>query len=161
MISISLLSTFLFLAVTFLHLRIMAYMFHNLYVMQELPQSIGAFCTVRKLPTNKLLTQGYCKPRLIKTVKKFYGRHHAIVDKYWCFCVQNDLGHFRDPIVSSLVFLYLFCNIHVPLDSTEPVGDKSSGAPGLQLPTGSSRVTRGGHINVTRIDAYGIPLRYC
>ena len=35
-----------------------------------------------KLLTNKLLTQGYCKPRLIKTIKKFYGRHHEIVDKF-------------------------------------------------------------------------------
>ena len=35
-----------------------------------------------KLLTNKLLTQGYCKPMLIKTIKKFYGRHHEIVDKF-------------------------------------------------------------------------------
>ena len=35
-----------------------------------------------KLLTNKLLTQGYCKPRLIKTIKKFYGRHHELVDKF-------------------------------------------------------------------------------
>ena len=34
-----------------------------------------------KLLTNKLLTQEYCKPRLVKTIKKFYGRHHEIVDK--------------------------------------------------------------------------------
>ena len=26
-----------------------------------------------KLLTDKLLTQGYCKPRLFKTIKKFYG----------------------------------------------------------------------------------------
>ena len=45
MTSISLLSIFLFLAVTFLHLLLMACMFHNLYVMQGLLQSIGAFCT--------------------------------------------------------------------------------------------------------------------
>ena len=24
----------------------------------------------------------YCKPALIKTIKKFYGRHHEIVDKF-------------------------------------------------------------------------------
>ena len=35
-----------------------------------------------KLLTNKLLTHGYCKQRLIKTIKKFYGRHHEIVDKF-------------------------------------------------------------------------------
>ena len=35
-----------------------------------------------KLLTNKLLTQGYCKPRLIKIIKKFYGRHHEVVDKF-------------------------------------------------------------------------------
>ena len=80
MISISVLSIFLFLAVTCLHLLLMAYMFHNLYVMQELPQN--TFLHRGKLLTNKLLTHGYCKPRLIKTIKKFYGRHHEIVDKF-------------------------------------------------------------------------------
>ena len=35
-----------------------------------------------RLLTSKLLTQGYCKPRLIKTIKRFYGRHHSIVNKY-------------------------------------------------------------------------------
>ena len=42
----------------------------------------GNFIQRSKLLTNKLLTQGYCKPRLIKALKKFYGRHHNIVDKY-------------------------------------------------------------------------------
>ena len=60
----------------------MTHTFHNLYVMQGLPQSIGAFFIGGKLLTNKLLTQGYYKPRLIKTIKKFYGRHHEIVDKF-------------------------------------------------------------------------------
>ena len=35
-----------------------------------------------KLLTNKLLTQGYCKPRLIRSIKKFYGRHQDIVSKF-------------------------------------------------------------------------------
>ena len=35
-----------------------------------------------RLLANKLLTQGYCKPRLIKALKTFYGRHHGIVDKF-------------------------------------------------------------------------------
>ena len=50
--------------------------------MQGLPQNTGVFCTGGKLLTNKLLTQGYCKPRLIKTIKKFYCRHHEIVEKF-------------------------------------------------------------------------------
>ena len=35
-----------------------------------------------KLLTNKLLTQGYVKPKLITVIKKFYGRHHDVVLKY-------------------------------------------------------------------------------
>ena len=31
---------------------------------------------------SKLLTQGYVLPRMIATFKKFYGRHHDLVDKY-------------------------------------------------------------------------------
>ena len=56
----------------------------NLYGMQELPpESKGAFLHRGKLFTNKSLTQGYCcKPRHIKTIKKFYGRLHEIVDKF-------------------------------------------------------------------------------
>ena len=42
----------------------------------------GSFVYRGKLLTNKLLTQGYCKPRLIRTIKKFYGRHHDIVNKF-------------------------------------------------------------------------------
>ena len=32
--------------------------------------------------TQKLLTQGYVAPRLLSSLKKFYGRHHALIDKY-------------------------------------------------------------------------------
>ncbi|KAJ8320279.1 hypothetical protein KUTeg_001866 [Tegillarca granosa] len=42
----------------------------------------GDFLQRSKLLTIKLLTQGYCKPGLIRALKKFYGRHHNIVDKY-------------------------------------------------------------------------------
>ena len=35
-----------------------------------------------KLLTNKLLSQGYRKTKLVSTVKKFYGRHHDLVDPY-------------------------------------------------------------------------------
>ena len=61
MISISLLSIFLFLAVTFLHLLLLAYMFHNLYVMQgvSFSQIHVSFLHRGKLLTNKLLTQEY------------------------------------------------------------------------------------------------------
>ena len=34
-----------------------------------------------------------------------------VVDKFDVSVFQNDIGSFWDPIVSSLVFLYLFCNI--------------------------------------------------
>ena len=32
--------------------------------------------------TSKLLTQGYVAPRLLSSLKKFYGRHHVLVCKY-------------------------------------------------------------------------------
>ena len=35
-----------------------------------------------KLLTNKLLTQGYVKPKLVTIIKKFYGRHPTLVEKY-------------------------------------------------------------------------------
>ena len=34
------------------------------------------------LLAKKLLTQGYQMPKLISSLKKFYGRHHVLVDKY-------------------------------------------------------------------------------
>ena len=47
-----------------------------------------------KLLTKKLLTQGYCKPRLIKTIKKLYGCHQEIVDKFGVSVSKMNLGHF-------------------------------------------------------------------
>ena len=35
-----------------------------------------------KLLTDKLFSQGYRKAKLVSTVKKFYGRHHDLVDPY-------------------------------------------------------------------------------
>ena len=35
-----------------------------------------------KLLTSKLLQQGYILPKLIKSLRKFYGRHQSLVDKY-------------------------------------------------------------------------------
>lgn len=35
-----------------------------------------------KLLKKYLLTQGYCQPRLFKSLKNCYGRHHNIFDKY-------------------------------------------------------------------------------
>ena len=32
--------------------------------------------------TERLLKQGYVRPRLVKTLKKFYGRHHELVKRY-------------------------------------------------------------------------------
>ena len=35
-----------------------------------------------KLLMNKLLSLGYRRAKLVSTVKKFYGRHHDMVDPY-------------------------------------------------------------------------------
>ena len=43
--------------------------------------------------TDKLLKQEYCKPRLMTTFKKFYGRHRDLVDRYGLSVTQmiNDM----------------------------------------------------------------------
>ena len=35
-----------------------------------------------KLLTSKLLSQGYRREKFVSTLKKFYGRHHDLVDPY-------------------------------------------------------------------------------
>ena len=35
-----------------------------------------------KMLTKKLLSQGYQKTKLVATLKKFYGRHHDLVNPY-------------------------------------------------------------------------------
>ena len=35
-----------------------------------------------KVLTTKLLSQGYQKTKLVATLKKFYGRHHDLVNLY-------------------------------------------------------------------------------
>ena len=35
-----------------------------------------------KVLTQKLLSQGYQKTKLVATLKKFYGRHHDLVNPY-------------------------------------------------------------------------------
>ena len=35
-----------------------------------------------KLLTSKSLSQGYRRAKLVSTLKKFYGRHHDLVDPY-------------------------------------------------------------------------------
>ena len=137
----------------------MACMFHNLYVMQGLPQSIGAFwtgenCLLINYWHRDIASQGLSKQLNIV----LWPSSWACVTSLRCFCVQNDLGHFRDPIVSSLVFLYLLCNIHVAGVSTEPGGAYSSGAPGLASRSEVHVFTQFCQINVLRIYGYGIPL---
>ena len=34
------------------------------------------------LLARKLLTQGYEMPRLVSSLRKFYGRHHELIDRY-------------------------------------------------------------------------------
>ena len=40
------------------------------------------FVDREKLLANKLLSQDYCKAKILETVKKFYGRHHDLVGPY-------------------------------------------------------------------------------
>ena len=41
---------------------------------------IGLYASA--LLTQKLLSQGYQKTKLVATLKKFYGRHHDLVNPY-------------------------------------------------------------------------------
>ena len=40
------------------------------------------FMELGNVLTTKLLSQGYQKPKLVATLKKFYGRHHDLVNPY-------------------------------------------------------------------------------
>ena len=40
------------------------------------------FLARERLLTNKFLTQGYVKPKLLVVIKEFYGRHKDLVDRY-------------------------------------------------------------------------------
>ena len=113
-----------------------------------------------KLLTNKLLTQGYCKPRLIKTIKKFYGRHHDIVDKFGVSVSKMILDILETQWFQVWFSFACFVTFtwRVSVLSQEALTLPEHPA---SLPIGSSRVTRFCHINVPRIYAYGIPLRYC
>ena len=55
----------------------------------------GSFLSMGVLLTNKLLTQGYLKPRLIKVIKKLYGRHHCRINKYGVYVSKliSDIFH--------------------------------------------------------------------
>ena len=55
--------------------------------------------------TEKLMIQGYTRPRLIKTFKKFYGRHHELVQRY-----DKSVCHILDDIFSSMSIgdVYIF-----------------------------------------------------
>ena len=47
-----------------------------------------------KLLSQKLLTQGYVQPMLISSLKKFYGRHHNLTDRYGVSVSQMRLDVF-------------------------------------------------------------------
>ena len=130
MISISLLSIFLFLAVTFLHLLLMAYMFHNLYVMQGLPQNTGAFCTGENCLLINYWHRDIASQDSSKQLRSFMVVIMRLLTNlvflcpkwYWTFLRPNSFKFgFPLPIF----------NIHVTGVSTEPGGAYSSGAPGL------------------------------
>ena len=44
--------------------------------------------------TQKLLTQSYVVPRLLSSLKKFYGRHHQLIERYGVFVskMNADVG---------------------------------------------------------------------
>ena len=134
----------------------MAYMFHVMQGKSFLRVEYMSFLHRGKLLTNKLLTwilQANCKTH------RFYGRHHEIVDKFG-FSVSKMILDILDEIVSSLVFLYLFCNIHVTGVSSEPGGTYSSGAP-ASLPYRKFKcLLNFAILNVQRIYGYGIPFWY-
>jgi hypothetical protein len=44
------------------------------------------------LLTRKLLNQGFLLVKLKSSLRKFYGRHHDLVDRYWIFVI-NDHGY--------------------------------------------------------------------
>jgi hypothetical protein len=66
------------------------------------------------LLTRKLLNQGFLVVKLKSSLRKVYGRHHDLVDRYGV-CVTNDHGcvplvikHF--PVLSSFMTYHRVCN---------------------------------------------------
>ena len=66
------------------------------------------------LLTSKLLNQGFLVVKLKSSLRKVYGRHHDLVDRYG-MCVTNDHGcvplvrkHF--PVLSSFMIYHRVCN---------------------------------------------------
>ena len=47
-----------------------------------------------QLLSQKLLSQGYVKPRLESSLRKFYGRHHELVDHYGISVSQMTIDMF-------------------------------------------------------------------
>ena len=45
------------------------------------------------LLTRKLLNEGFLLVKLKSSLRKFYGRHHDLVGRYWIICVTNDHGY--------------------------------------------------------------------
>ena len=55
----------------------------RLYVLSRNMENIRFFSSENiHLLTQKLLSQGYQKTKLVATLKKFYGRHHDLVNPY-------------------------------------------------------------------------------
>ena len=45
------------------------------------------------LLTWKLLNQGLLLVKMKSSLRKFYGRHHPLVDRFWNICPTNDYGY--------------------------------------------------------------------
>ena len=52
------------------------------YKQNSKKNTTNGFTTNGKVLTQKLLSQGYQKTKLVATLKKFYGRHHDLVSPY-------------------------------------------------------------------------------
>ena len=60
---------------------------YGVYILQFIPYARACvkysdFLERGQLLSQKLLSEGYVKPRLEASLRKFYGRHHELVDHY-------------------------------------------------------------------------------
>ena len=92
------------------------------------------------LLTRKLLSQGFLLVKLKSLLRKFYGRHHDLVDRYGISASQmtTDMFHLSQtlfPILSSFMTYHRVCNQINTMGAT-------SGA-GIAYPSGAPQFTPG------------------
>ena len=77
------------------------------------------------LLTRKLLNQGFLLVKLKSSLRKFYSRHHDLVDRYGIFVSQMTTDMFHMPVLSSFMTYHQVCKWINTTDATSGAGTGS------------------------------------